>query len=116
MKQTTKIALAVAAGAAALLLKKKHSVDGVGKVLENDFYGARSTTKDGSKMVSFSASDYGISVDAFMYYPENMNYHSDWDYWFHIGDYTTLKGAIRGAIREMGKMGYEFNAKDFEKL
>lgn len=30
MKQTTKIALAVAAGAAALLLKKKQTVDGIG--------------------------------------------------------------------------------------
>lgn len=32
MKQTTKIALAVAAGAAALLLKKTRSVDGVGDI------------------------------------------------------------------------------------
>lgn len=115
MNTGSKIALAGAAIAALAVITRHAS--GIGKVLENDFYGATITTKDGKHAVSFSANGgYGIRVDALMYYPENMNYGSDWDYWFHIGDYTTLAGAKRGAKRAMKKMGYKLSDKDLNKI
>lgn len=115
MKADGKIILGLAA-VAAFLFGRKNKISGVGKILENDFYGATVTTKDGKHAVSFRADTYGISVDALLYYPENRNYGSDWDYWFHIGDYTTFAGAIRGAKRAMEKMGYELSDKDLKKL
>ena len=112
MKQTTKIALAVAAGAAALLLKKKHSVDGVGKVLENDFYGAAITTTDGRKAVRF-----WVNGNTIMVFALQKDYKGYWDYWYTIGKgYSTLAGAKRAAVREMRKMGYELDQNDLNNL
>ena len=60
--------------------------------------------------------DYGIRVDALMYYPENMNYGDDWDYWFHIGEYANLANAKRAAKRVMAKFGYELSDRDLNKI
>lgn len=110
---------ALAAGAISVWRAFHHpqGAEGVGKVLESDFDGALVTTKDGRHAVDFRVNgDDSIIVTAMMYAPEQMRYGSDWDYWFHIGDYTTLAGAKRGAKRAMQKMGYELSDKDLNKI
>ena len=100
MKQTTKIALAVAAGAAALLLKKKRSVDGIGgsrdqyviaKVISTryrstSYYGNPSyyvtlETKDGQVWRCYTAPNASIGYEI-----ENGEYKREWhEYMYRDG-------------------------------
>ena len=41
----------------------------------------------------------------------------DGEYWFTIGNgYKNVNGAKRGAVKEMARMGYTFDAKEMERL
>lgn len=91
-------------------------VAGIGKVLDSDYYGAMVTTTDGRHAVSFQADrDGDITVSAFMYYPDN-EHRTDWDYWFNIGTYRTLEGAIRGAKKAMAKFNLKLSDKDLKNI
>ena len=100
------------------LKKEQAAKDGVGKVIESDYYSARVTTTDGRKMVQFMMDGDGerIHVSAFQDSGNDRDYMGDWDYWFSIGTYTTLAGAKRAAVREMRKMGYELDPKDLARI
>lgn len=116
MKACSKIALGLAA-AAALLFTRKKGIAGVGKVLESDYSSALVTTKDGRHAVQFMVIGDQISVSAkYSTSESDRDYMGEWDYWTHIGYYTTLSGAKRGAKRWMAKMGYELSDKDLNKI
>lgn len=38
------------------------------------------------------------------------------DYWFTIGYYKTIKGAVRSAKRQMQEHGYQFNDAEVDSL
>ena len=44
------------------------------------------------------------------------NNQPGWDFWFHIGDYKTLAGAKKAAVKAMARFGYKFNQKDLDSI
>ena len=38
------------------------------------------------------------------------------EYWFTIGEYKTIAGAKKAAIKKMAKHGYTFNLEEMNKL